>query len=333
MKMTRGKRKAVVPPSPPSPPSSPDHDEEMPNYDATRFTSAENEEWYQLRATAKLLIEKDISPEVEDKFHLTALFHTLEWENSFALPPYYYENLVLEFYANVEDKKKLTTVLWSFVRGRRISIAADVINEALDVPNSGLIVKFKESFKPPEGTKWKIPDATDRFRVVYTPSRQSNTMILITSSFTAEQRLVLYILGANILPRASGTNEVRTSDLYFLDKMVHGLGVIPGINYGSVIINHMRDFLRNKSPKHAFPYPRLISLVFEKAHVDTSTAARTPIKESDILRKATCGKMVINLDHPEDIHPPPTSGNEAETSRAPRASRTPSLLRRILASQ
>ncbi|KAL6582211.1 hypothetical protein OROMI_006225 [Orobanche minor] len=43
--MARGKRKAANPPTPPSPPSSPEHDEEVPLFDATRFTSTENEEW------------------------------------------------------------------------------------------------------------------------------------------------------------------------------------------------------------------------------------------------------------------------------------------------
>ncbi|KAL6569167.1 hypothetical protein OROHE_003448 [Orobanche hederae] len=216
---------------------------------------------------------------------------------------------------------------------KRIGIATKDINKALDIPNEGLSVMYNKSFNPPEGTDWKIPEATDRFGVIYTLSRQTNTIIILTSSFMAKQRLVLYLLGINILPRSSGTNEVRTSDLYFLDKMVHSLNSLPEIDYGSVITNHMWDFLRNKSLKHAFPYLRLLSLVLEKLGVVTSTATRTPGKESDKLHRATCGKMGINLDHPEDISPPPTSGDEAETSHAPRASRTPSLLRRILASQ
>ncbi|KAL6576447.1 hypothetical protein OROHE_000228 [Orobanche hederae] len=331
--MTRGKRKAANPPPPPSPPSSPDHDEEVPLFDATKFTSTENEEWYLIRTQTKVLIEKDISPEVEDTFHLTELFRTLHWENAFALPPYYYEELVREFYTNVENKKKPTAGLWSYVRGEKVGISSEEINEALDTPTRGLPVMFKKNFIPPEGTDWKITEATYRFGVIYTPSRQSNTMIISTSSFTAKHRLVLYFLGTNILPRASGTNEVRTSDIYFLDKMVNGLGIIPGINYGSVIINHMRDFLRNIIPKHVFPYPLLISLLLEKLDVDTSTATRTPVKASDKLRRATCVKMGIDLDRSDDSSPPPTTEDEAETSRPPRASRTPSILWRILASQ
>ncbi|KAL6528029.1 hypothetical protein OROHE_014979 [Orobanche hederae] len=334
--MPRGKRKAVTtpaPPSPPSLPSSPKHEEEVPLFDATRFTSVENEEWYLLRAQAKLLVKKDISPEVEEKFQLYDLFHTLGWENAFTLPTYYYEELVQEFYAKVENKKTPTAALWSYVREKRIGISSEEINETLDVSNEGLTMMFKKSFNPLEGTDWKNSEATDHFGVMYTASRQSNTMIISTSSFTAKQRLVLYLFGTNILPQASGTNEVRTSDLYFLDKMIHGLNNLPGINYGSVIINHMQDFLRNKSLRHAFPYPHLLSLILEKLEVDTTTATRTPIKGSDILHRATCRKMGIDLDHPEDISPPPTTEDEAETSRAPRASRTPSLLRRILSSQ
>ncbi|KAL6587985.1 hypothetical protein OROMI_000963 [Orobanche minor] len=310
----KGKRKAASSPPPPSPPSS------------------DQEEEQTLRAQTKLLVEKDIAPEVEEKFQLSELFHALNWENAFKLPPYYYGELVREFYANVENKKKPTSILRSYVRGKRIGISSEEINEILDVPNDGYEVMFKKNFSPSEGTKWKNSEASDRFGVIYTPSRHANTMIISTSSFTTKNRLVLYLIGTNIQPRASETNEVRNSDLYFLDKMVHGLNNIPGINYGSVIINHMRDFLRNTSPKHVFPYLRLISLLLEKLEVDTSTAVRTPIKASDILRRATCNKMGIDIDHPDEHSPLPTE-DEPETSRAPRASRTPSTLRRILTTQ
>ncbi|KAL6528972.1 hypothetical protein OROMI_028858 [Orobanche minor] len=337
--MARPKRKAPRPPSPPtSPPSSssatlsPTH-EEAPSSDPTRFTTAENEEWHLLRTNSKLLVEKDIAPEIEDKFHLLSFFRVLRWENSFALPPYYCEELVREFYANVETKMRSTSVIWRVVRGTRFSITSEDINKALDVPNEGLYVQYKKSFNPPEGANWKVMEATERFGVTYTPYRHTNTMILVTSSFKEVQRLILYLLGTNILPRASGKNEVRTSDLYFLDKMIHGLDGITGINYGSVILNHMQDFLRNKSPKHAIPYPRLISLIIERLGIDTSTITRTPIRKSDILRQATCGKMGIDLDPPARNSPPPTSGDEAETSRARRAHPSPSLLRRLVTTQ
>ncbi|KAL6587779.1 hypothetical protein OROMI_000757 [Orobanche minor] len=338
--MARPKRKAPRPPSPPSPQSppssssatlSPTH-EEAPSSDLTRFTTAENEEWHLLRTNAKLLVEKDISLEIKDKFHLLSFFRVLRWENSFALPPYFCEELVREFYANVETKMRSTSVIWSVVRGTRISITSEDINKALDVPNEGLYVQYKKSFNPPEGANWKVMEATDRFGVTYTPYRQTNTMILVTSSFKEVQRLILYLLGTNILPRASGKNEVRTSDLYFLDKMVHGLDGITGINYGSVILNHMQDFLRNKSPKHAITYPMLISLVIERLGIDTSITTRTPIQKSDILRQATCGKMGIDLNPPARSSPPPTSG-DAETSRARRAHPSPSLLRRMVTTQ
>ncbi|KAL6541822.1 hypothetical protein OROGR_011308 [Orobanche gracilis] len=224
------------------------------------------------------------------------------------------------------NRRALYGVWW-----KRIGIDMNDINNALSTPNSGSLVLFRKSFHPPEGAVWMVPAATDRFGVIYTASRQTNTMILLTSLFTAKPRLVLYLLGTNILPQASGTNEVRTSDLYFLDKNIHGLGEIDGINYGSVILNHMMDFVRNKSPKHAFPYPRLLSLCFEKLGVDTTTVPRTPVKESDKLRQATCGNMGIDVNHPDGIPSPPlitASGDEAETSQAPRP---PSIFRQILA--
>ena len=51
------------------------------------------------------MVEKDVIPDVEKAYHLKASFAKLGWENFFNIPNFYYEEFVLEFYANVEDKK------------------------------------------------------------------------------------------------------------------------------------------------------------------------------------------------------------------------------------
>ena len=79
--------------------------EEQAAYDRSHFTSAENEVWYNFRRGAKVLVEKDVTPDVEEVYHLKAYFAKLGWENFFNLPNIYYEESVREFYANVEGKQ------------------------------------------------------------------------------------------------------------------------------------------------------------------------------------------------------------------------------------
>ena len=53
-----------------------DQEEEVP-YDKSRFTSAENEAWYNARRGAKVLVEKDVTLDVEEVYHLKASFAKL----------------------------------------------------------------------------------------------------------------------------------------------------------------------------------------------------------------------------------------------------------------
>ena len=51
--------------------------EEEVSYDKSRFTSAENEAWYNARRGAKVLVKKDVTLDVEEVYHLKASFAKL----------------------------------------------------------------------------------------------------------------------------------------------------------------------------------------------------------------------------------------------------------------
>ncbi|XP_027062945.2 uncharacterized protein [Coffea arabica] len=97
-------------PSPEPPPrsrwktASTSRDEPLPDYDTTRFTSLENQQWYEAGLDKETIIEKNLTPEVDAHYHISTAFKRLRWENIFQLPKHYYPNLVQEFYANVENK-------------------------------------------------------------------------------------------------------------------------------------------------------------------------------------------------------------------------------------
>ena len=81
-----------------------EQEEQIP-YDKSCFTSAANEAWYNSRMGAKILVEKDVTSNAEEVYHLKGYFAKLGWENFFNLSNIYYEEFVCEFYANVEGKQ------------------------------------------------------------------------------------------------------------------------------------------------------------------------------------------------------------------------------------
>ncbi|XP_071911330.1 uncharacterized protein [Coffea arabica] len=262
-----------------------EQEEEVP-YDKSHFTSAENEVWYNVRRGAKVLVEKDVTPDVEEVYHLKTSFAKLGWENFFNIPNFYYEELVREFYANVEDKKVFhydTEVITSTVRGRIVRVHRADLECYLHVSDVGRKVDLKKAFKPNDLDSWNMLEALVRLGVEYKATRKIGRYSVLTSSFSKSQRLLIYLFASNIIPRASGTNEARTSDIYFLDKMEHGLGNIQGIPLGSIITNHMWAVVRSNDIKHAFPYPRFLTFEFQRAGVNFSNVIPTGLKKKDVF--------------------------------------------------
>lgn len=93
----------------------------QPPWDKTRFTSRENENWHRLREDKDFIIKKGVVDNVNDYFHISDIFGRLGWNSILRLPRYFY--LVIEFYANIEDKEKYTgSHIDTHVQGRRIQI-------------------------------------------------------------------------------------------------------------------------------------------------------------------------------------------------------------------
>ena len=60
--------------------SEEEEQETGPPYDRTKFTSAANETWYIQRLKTKVLLEKDIAPDVENHYHIKAQFARFGWD-------------------------------------------------------------------------------------------------------------------------------------------------------------------------------------------------------------------------------------------------------------
>ena len=64
---------------------------------------------------------------------------------------------------------------------------------------------------------------------------RTGDMVFRTPNMLIQQRLLVYLYSSNVIPQASSLNEVRCSDIYLLDKMLHGLQGVEGIPFASIV--------------------------------------------------------------------------------------------------
>ena len=187
-------------------------------------------------------------------------------------------------------------MITSTARGTRVRIHRAHLESYLQVSDVGYKVDLKKAFKPRDLDSWNMLEALVRLGVEYKSTRKTKRYSVLTSSFPESHRLLIYLFASNIILRASSTNEARTSDIYFLDKMEHSLGNIQGIPLGSIITNHMWAVVRNNDVKHAFSYARFLTLVFQRAGVDFSNAIPTDLKKKDIFTLDFCRFLLMSKD-------------------------------------
>ena len=137
-------------PSPEPPPrsrrktASTSRDEPPPDYDTTRFTSLENQQWYEFGLDKEIIIEKHLAPEVDAHYHISTAFKLLGWENILQLPKHYYPTLVREFYANVENKESHSgNLIVSWVRGKRVALTRDTLRQFVKLKDEGQDIIYK----------------------------------------------------------------------------------------------------------------------------------------------------------------------------------------------
>lgn len=303
--MTRQRKRLVHEESPsPSPPErhtkrvstrrQEQEEEEVPKYDTRRFTSLENQQWYEDRATNSIINEKHLAPNVDDHYKITEAFAKIGWQAILNLPRYTYPNLVREFYANVVNKEGHSgDTIETQVRGKRLKITRSNIARLLNCSNVGENVDLKKEFHTTDND-WNPAEAIQRFGTNYKDSRKSKKKVILTKDFEHRHRLILYIFAHNIIPKRSSKNEVRKSDLYFLDKMFHGPGPdLIGIPLPSVLISHMRTTARHQNTDYCFGFPRFLTLLFEKKKVNLSGEERVPLKAFDEVTISTLSTLSI----------------------------------------
>ncbi|XP_027178132.1 uncharacterized protein LOC113777297 [Coffea eugenioides] len=289
-------------PSPESPPrsrrktASTGRDEPPPDYDTTRFTSLENQEWYEAGLAKEIIIEKHLAPEVDAHYHISTAFKRLGWENILQLPKYYYPNLVREFYANVENKQSHSgNLIVSWVRGRKVVLNREALRCFVQLIDEGEDVKLTKEFKARD--PWQVGEAVERLKGQYRERGTSKKLTVYADSFEHRYHLIFYLFAFNVVPKKSGKREIRNSDLYFLDKMIHGLGrQLTGIPLPSIIISYMRTTARMRAGETCFGFPRLLSLVFEKLKVPRGTERAVVTRSVEEVNASILNALGISTD-------------------------------------
>lgn len=101
-----------------------------------------------------------------------------------------------------------------------MAISREVIAQVLGCRNKGPNVEFKKHFVVSIG--WSIVVTVRKFGVNWTHSWGNMKVVYYADNFQSLQHMLLYLFGTNVIPKKSGKNEVRHSDLFFLDILFHG---------------------------------------------------------------------------------------------------------------
>ena len=149
---------------------------------------------------------------------------------------WYYPRRVREFYANIEDKDDAGVHrVVAHVKGSRIELDRASLARILGVSNEGSSVEFSKDATLSDH-QYRLMDALVRLDYFATKNTRTGDIVFHTPNMLIKHRLLVYLYNSNVIPRASNLNEVRCSDIYLLDKMLHGLQGVEGISFASIVL-------------------------------------------------------------------------------------------------
>ena len=121
------------------------------------------------------------------------------------------------------------------MKGCRIELDRASLTRILGVSDEGPSVEFSKDATLFD-SRYRLMDALVRLDYYATRNTRTGDMVFRTLNMLIQQCLLVYFFSSNALPRASNLNEVRCSDIYLLDKMLHGLQGVAGIPFTSIVL-------------------------------------------------------------------------------------------------
>ena len=121
------------------------------------------------------------------------------------------------------------------MKGCRIELDHAILARILGVSNEGPSVEFSKDATLFD-RQYRLMDALVQLDYFATKNTHTGDMVFHTLNMFIQQRLLVYLYSFNVIPPASSLNEVRCSDIYLLDKMLHGLQGVEGISFASIVL-------------------------------------------------------------------------------------------------
>ena len=193
--------------------------------------------------------------------------------------------MVLEFYSNMFLHTSSAHAIRSEVRGREIEITIVDLFDCLGLPNEGLVPSFAtvhEELVNENDREWSKLRALENFDVPEdaTPRHQ---VTMYCKHFSIQARLLAYFLGHNVEPHSSDSHLVRVSDLYYMDKMVHGIEQDRRLPLASVILFCIKGVRKQSNRGRCPVFPVLLSKMFKHLKVNVKGAVVKKTTSVDVV--------------------------------------------------
>ncbi|CAH9109657.1 unnamed protein product [Cuscuta epithymum] len=196
-----------------------------------------------------------------------------------------YPQLVREFYANITDKETGFAEIQTMVKGINIKVDPKLLSNILEISNAGPTLEYNQS----DILSDKAYDEVAA-RCFLRLQTSFNTKYLLD----IHTRLIVYVIGFNVVPHANDRHKVRKIDLYLLQNMLVGLGDIEGIPLPRLI---MKTVVLSKKGEFFFCHPLLLTKIFRHflVHFDGEEVVYTT--KSNILDKETMSALKYKLSN------------------------------------
>lgn len=101
-----------------------------------------------------------VGTNIERQLMIQNAFQPREWGPVLQLSGTYYPHLIVQFYANMEDKKfKFERDIRSMVKGVGLCVTENTITNLLGIPNNGYRFAMVQNMVPRDYT-WRVENAT-----------------------------------------------------------------------------------------------------------------------------------------------------------------------------
>ncbi|CAH9115223.1 unnamed protein product [Cuscuta epithymum] len=231
-----------------------------------------------------IVIGKTVDPKINTLCRISEAYDKLGWTIILTLTRAYYSRLVRENYANIEKKTDSFGDIVSIAKGTTITVSKGQLCNLLQVVDVGTRFTMNSKTVTNDPTYDEI-GAMQSFNLVgELKARVLNVL----------KRLIVYLLGFNILPRVSDTHILCQVDLY-LYKMVNGLKQIQGVPLVSLIVINMRSVVKTKRGDTNFLYPLLPTMIFRNFGVDLTNEEVEYTFGSHVLNAGTMVSIQFKL--------------------------------------